>query len=339
MHVLLLDDTGAIGLGETHGQRSAVEAFLADLAPALAGVAASPTAVAEVTRRGPYGARRAGGGVSVESRAASVLDIAAWDLLARRQGVSLADALGSRRRDTVPTYLTCSAADQAAFRDDPAGLVRDVAADGFTLMKVWPFAAGGDPAAGLEWVRGLVDRGIGVAIDLVGTTGSADPAAFCQLLDPLGLTWIEDPLPDDALAGLPRLAASLSTPICTGERLAGIDAFTRLIDGGGLGFCHIDVAWCGGVTTVHEVAALAHTRGLPLALHDFSGPVALATSLHLGQAVPGQVVVESSRQSARYAAIASALPPLQAESSPLGPGHGMELTRAYLAGATRRRLL
>ncbi len=136
------------------------------------------------------------------------------------------------------------------FRDDP-GLATAVLIGGGHRA----FSAGWD----LEWVRGLVDRGIG-GDDLVGNAGRLW-AAFTELLDPLGLTWIEDPLPDDALAGLPRLAASLSTPICTGERLAGIDAFTRLIDGGGLGFCHIDVAWCGGVTTVHEVAALATPEG------------------------------------------------------------------------------
>ncbi len=338
LHVSLRDDAGGHGLGETHGQRSAVAALLADLAPALSGIAAAPAAIAEVTSRGPYGVRRAGGGVSVESRAASALDIAAWDLQARREGVPLAQSLGERRREVVPTYVTCSESDQATFADDAPGLVRDVSSDGFTLLKVWPFSSARDVAAGVEWVRRLIDEGIGVAVDLVGAAGFGDAAAICGLLDPLGLAWIEDPLPDDAVAEIPQLAAALSTPICTGERLAGIDAFTRLIDGGGIGYCHLDVAWCGGVSTVRDVAPLVDSRGLVLALHDFSGPVALATSLHLGQHIPGEVIVESSRQAARYSAIASGLPHLQAESSPVGPGHGLQLNTTYLAGATRRQL-
>ena len=338
LHVVLRDDAGGCGLGETHGQRSAVEALLADLVPALIGVPAAPAAVGELTSRGPYGARRAGGGVSVESRAASALDIAAWDLHARREGVSLAASLGTRSRDTVPTYLTCTSADQAAFADDPAGLVASVAADGFTLMKVWPFAAGEDVDAGVDWVGRLVDEGLGVAVDLVGGAGCADAAAIARLLDPLGLAWIEDPLPNDALAAIPSLAETLSTPICTGEGLAGIDAFARLLDGGGVDYCHVDVAWCGGVSTAQGVAALVHGRGRSLALHDFSGPVALATSLHVGQHVPCEVVVECSRAAERYGAITEGLPALRGLTAPRGPGHGLELTRSYLEGATRRRL-
>lgn len=336
LHVLLRDDAGGVGLGETHGQRSAVAALLADLGPTLAGVAASPPAVADVACRGPYGAHRAGGGVSVESRAASALDIAIWDLCARREGVSLADAVGGLRRGSVPTYVTCTASDQATFADDPAALARGVFADGFALVKVWPFAAGRDLDADVDWVRRLVDEGIGVAVDLVGAVGLGDPMTICRLLDPLGLAWIEDPLPDTALAEIPGLARSLATPICTGERLAGSDAFARLIDGGGVGYCHIDVAWCGGVSTVIEVATLAHVRAIRLALHDFSGPVALAASLHLGQHVAGAVVVESARQSARYDAITSGLPQITAGTSAVGPGHGVKLTDAYLAGAVRR---
>jgi L-alanine-DL-glutamate epimerase-like enolase superfamily enzyme len=339
LHVLLRDDAGGVGLGETHGQRSAVAAFLADLGPALSGVEASPAAVADVASRGPYGARRAGGGVSVESRAASALDIAIWDLHARREGVSLVVALGGSHRDSAATYVTCRESDQVAFANDPAGLARDVSSDGFSLVKVWPFAAGRHIEADVDWVRRLADEGIGVAVDLVGGLGLGDPATVCGLLDPLGLAWIEDPLPDDALAMIPRLARSLTTPICTGERLAGIDAFARLVDGGGLGYCHVDVAWCGGISTAIEVATLAHSHGVRLALHDFSGPVALTTSLHLAQHVAADIVVESSRQSARYDAIVSGLPPLRANSSAVGPGHGAELTDAYLAGAIRQQVM
>ena len=193
LHVLLRDDAGSVGLGETHGQRSAVAALLADLGPTLAGVAASPAAVADVASRGPYGAHRAGGGVSVESRAASALDIAIWDLCARREGVSLADAVGGLRRSAVPTYVTCTASDQATFADDPAALAREVFADGFALVKVWPFAAGRDLDADVDWVRRLVDEGIGVAVDLSVRSVSAIRWTICRLLDPLGLAWIGTP--------------------------------------------------------------------------------------------------------------------------------------------------
>ena len=106
--MLVADEHGCTGLGETHGHAGAVAALLAELGPALAGLAATPAAVAAVTAAGPYGSRRPGGPVSVESRAASALDIALHDLDARRRGLPLAAALGGVTRAVVPAYTTCT---------------------------------------------------------------------------------------------------------------------------------------------------------------------------------------------------------------------------------------
>ena len=338
LHVLVADEHGCTGLGETHGRAGAVAALLDELGPALAGLAATPAAVAAVAAAGPYGSRRPGGPVSVESRAASALDVALHDLDARRRGLSLAAALGGVAREVVPAYTTCTGADHEASLDDPAALARDVAADGFGLMKVWPFAPGRDRRADAERVRLVASQGLAVAVDLVGLFDGEEADALCRLLDPLGLAFIEDPLPDGVGPALAALARTLTTPICTGERLAGADAFSRLLDEGAPALVHVDVAWCGGVATAVEVAGLAHARGARLALHDVSGPVALATSAHVAAHVGGDVLVELSRQElrGRYGRIAAGVPTAAAEVRPSGPGHGVALTPAHVAAAVRR---
>jgi galactonate dehydratase len=48
----------------------------------------------------------------------------------------------------------------------------------------------------------------------------------------------------------------------------------------------VDVTWGGGITFGRRCAALAETRGLPIAFHDCSGPITLAASTHLALAVP-----------------------------------------------------
>jgi len=339
VHVLVADEAGTIGTGETHGHPAAVAALLGELGPALAGVAATPAAVAEVTMRGPYGGPRGGGHVSVESRAASALDVALHDLAARRAGVSLAALLGGTAGEVTP-YTTCVDADHDAVWSDPAGLARSVAGDGFRLVKAWPFTRGGDHAAAAERVAALAGQGVAVAVDLYGVLADDEAATVCRLLDPLGLAWIEDPVADGRDTLLADLVGRLATPVCAGERLAGPGAHAALLDAG-VEIVHVDLAWCGGVAMAVEVAGLVRAAGRRLALHDVSGPVTWAASLQLAQAVAVPVHVECARLAVagRYRGIAEDLPDPRTGRPPDGLGHGLELAPSYLAGAVAERVV
>ena len=339
LHVVVADELGTVGMGETHGHAAAVAALIGELAPALAGIAAVPPAVAEVTARGPYGGPRGGGHVSVESRAASALDIALHDLAARRSGRSLAAFLGGSAGRVTP-YTTCVDADHDAEWGDPEGLARSVAEDGFGLVKVWPFASGGDHVAKAGRVAAVCGRSVAVAVDLYGVLTVTEAATVCRLLDPLGLAWIEDPAPDDRRDLLTELAGELATPICAGERLAGVDAYAALL-ATGVDVIHVDLAWCGGVATALAVARLVRGAGRRLALHDVSGPITWAASLHAARASATPVYVECARLAVagRYRQIVDRLPDPRTGRPPEGLGHGLELSGSYLAGAAVVRVL
>jgi L-alanine-DL-glutamate epimerase-like enolase superfamily enzyme len=339
VHVLVVDEDGAVGTGETHGHPAAVLALLGEIASALTGLAATPAAVAEVTARGPYGGPRGGGHVSVESRAASALDIALQDLAARRAGVPLAALLGGSPGAVTP-YTTCVDADHDAVGTDPAALAQAVAGDGFRLLKVWPFTPGGDHAAVVGRVAALGGHGVDIAVDLYGVLGDDEATAVCRLLDPLGLAWIEDPAADGHEALLAALAEELATPVCAGERLAGPGAHTAVLRSG-VDIVHVDVAWCGGIGTALATAGQVRAAGRRLALHDVSGPIAWAASLQLAQAVAMPVHVECARLAVAgcYRRITEGLPDPRTGLPPDGAGHGLELAPSYLAGAAVERLL
>ena len=50
------------------------------------------------------------GAAGVETRAASAVDIALWDLFAKAHGRPVADMLGGRARSAICTYNTCAGA-------------------------------------------------------------------------------------------------------------------------------------------------------------------------------------------------------------------------------------
>lgn len=297
LHVVLRAADGATGLGETFWASGAVESYVHELlAPRVLGLSAgTPARIREECSKNIYGSRRAAGPASVETAAASALDIAAGDLAARREGAPLAGFLGGDHiREEVDTYNTCCDPDHdwvvagdgphwdyTAYLEDPRGLAEELLADGFTLMKVFHFKPGENLDEGIELVREAASLpGMSVAVDLYDQFNEEEGGRLARALDDLGLAWIEDPFTPTTVQDLTELARTLATPICSGESLAGRAAFLRLASEGGVGLLHCDISWSGGVSGALEAAAAAADGGLPITFHDCTGPIAWATGIH-----------------------------------------------------------
>ncbi len=167
-------DQGLRGLGETFFNAAAVETFIHDdLAHQLLG--RDPLAIDAISRDlVQYVGFRSTG---VESRAASAIDIALWDLFGKAAGMPLVQMLGGWTRSRVRTYNTCAGdrymrkaetqssrnwgisqqTSQTAvtgFDDLNDFLIRadDLAesllAEGITAMKIWPFDSAAEKTRG-----------------------------------------------------------------------------------------------------------------------------------------------------------------------------------------------
>lgn len=99
-------DEGLVGLGETFRGAHAVAAHIHhSTAPYLLGQ--DPLAIdrhSAALLGGPVGFI----GNGVETRAASAVDIALWDLFGKSTGLPIHQLLGGASRDRIPVYNTCS---------------------------------------------------------------------------------------------------------------------------------------------------------------------------------------------------------------------------------------
>jgi len=351
LHVVLRAADGATGLGETFWASSAVESYVHDLlAPRILALSTgTPARIREECSKNIYGSRRGDGSASVETAAASALDIAAWDLAARREGLPLAGFLGGEHiRKEVDTYNTCCDPDHdwvaagdgphwdfTASIDDPRGLSEGLLADGYTLMKVFHLEPGKNVEEGIELVREAASvPGMSVAVDLYDQFDREEGTRVARALDGLGLAWIEDPFTPTTDRDLAELARTLATPLCSGESLAGGAAFRRLASAGGIGLLHCDISWSGGVSGALEAAAAAADSGLPITFHDCTGPIAWAAGIHVASRTPNVAHVESVRTLVRgaYGAIAHGFPSIvRGRVAAQGSGHGCALTVAHRA--------
>jgi len=90
---------------------------------------------------------------------------------------------------------------------------------------------------------------------------------YCRALEPLDLTWIEEPLDAYDAEGHAELARALDTPIATGEMLTSFAEHARLIEAGAADFVQPDAPRVGGVTPFLQVLQLMEYKGLALAPH------------------------------------------------------------------------
>ncbi|MFI7582103.1 mandelate racemase/muconate lactonizing enzyme family protein [Kocuria sp. M1N1S27] len=222
----------------------------------------------------------------VATQALAAVDVALWDLKAKRAGLPLAKLLGAHR-DSVRTYNTSGGFLHASLEEvqDRATRSLEEGIGGIKIKVGLP-----DSAEDLRRVAGVREH-IGWDVPLmVDANQQWDRATALRIgrrLEEFDLTWIEEPLDAYDAEGHAQLAAALDTPVATGEMLSSVAEHVRLIDTGACDIIQPDAPRVGGITQFLRLAALADQRGLGLAPH-----FAMEIHLHLAAAYPREPWVE-----------------------------------------------
>jgi galactonate dehydratase len=359
--VEVTDEEGVTGLGETYYLPGAVEAVLHELAAPLAlGMDASRI---EDVWQTLFACANFHGWAGAEMRAFSALDIALWDLLGKRTGLSVATLLGGRVRDSIRVYNTCVDAgphlDMQGWLERPGDLAEELHAAGFTGMKVWPWdrfapqiaselvtgpagwsamgPAGHDLepaqlAEGLACIEAIRDR-VGSTMDVMVEGHSRwdlnAAIAICRALEPYDVAWIEDAIQPTSAADLGRLARETRVPQAVSERLFGKWAYRDMLEAAAARVVLVDLVWTGGLTEARKIADLADAFHLPVVPHDCTGPVCLAASLQLCAHAPNAKVMEVVRGfvDGWYREVVDAPPEVAGGRAPIPdrPGLGLAL--------------
>jgi L-alanine-DL-glutamate epimerase-like enolase superfamily enzyme len=118
---------------------------------------------------------------------------------------------------------------------------------------------------------------------------SADEAIrAARAFQPFDLTWLEEPIIPDDVAGYARLVREGGLPVAAGENLRTLWEFKQLVASGGVTFPEPDVTNCGGITPFIKIAHLAEAYNLPVTSHG-----AHDVTVHLLAAVPNGAFLET----------------------------------------------
>lgn len=211
--------------------------------------------------------------------AASALDMAAWDALAKAAELPLCMLLGGsvgkvQAYNSNGLWLAAPEAvgaevpelrDEGGFRGLKLRLGRTRLRDDIAAIAAIRKAAGDDIALMADFNQGL---------------DMAEALARCNAIDDLGLSWIEEPILYENFAGAAKLAAQIKTPIQIGENFYGPRDLADALAAKACDFVMPDLMRIGGVTGWLRAAAIAGNAGVPMSTHlypEFSAHVMRVT--------------------------------------------------------------
>ena len=236
---------------------------LANLMPLLKGDAVAPL---DLDRK-LHGQFRLLGAKGVVGMALAGIDMAAWDALARAQGLPLIRLLGGEPRP-IPAYNSCGLG--LIGRKRAAAEAAQLAAPGFHAIKVRLGYA--DAKTDVEVVR-AVRRAAGPSVEVMSDYNQglsvAEALLRVEALAGEGLYWVEEPTAADDHAGHAQIRRKSRLRIQMGENWWGPHEMACCVAAGGSDFVMPDAMKIGGVTGWLRAAAIAETAGLPMSSHLF----------------------------------------------------------------------
>ena len=279
-------DDGHAGIGFSYSKRAggpAQYAHAREIADNLLGE--DPSDIGRVYQKLLWAGASVGrAGVAVQAIAA--LDIALYDLKAKRADLPLAKLLGAYR-DSVQTYNTSGGFLHAPLELIKASATESLAA-GISGIKIKV----GQPdtkidLARVSAVREFLGDDVPLMVDANQQWDRPTAMRIGRILEEFNLVWIEEPLDAYDAEGHAQLAAALDTSIATGEMLSSVSEHISLIEHRSVDILQPDAPRIGGITPFLRLAALADQAGLQLAPH-----FAMEIHLHLAAAFPREPWVE-----------------------------------------------
>ena len=278
-HVIVTEiqtDDGGAGHGfswtPTIGPQ-AVKALLDhDIAPFVTGLPANPETVWDALWKRLHEA--GGGGLTTIAMAG--VDLALWDLQARRAETSVTALLG-QRQESAEVYG--SGVNLHYTLEELVAQTERWVAAGHRAVKIKV----GKPdiredAERVAAVRSVLGPDRKLMIDANQRWDLPSALKALDVLTEYGLEWLEEPLRADDLWAYRRLRRHSPVPIALGENLHTIYRFRDFISAEAVDIIQPNIVRVGGITPFRRIAELARTnsiRVMPHLLPELSGQLAL----------------------------------------------------------------
>ncbi|KAL1595083.1 hypothetical protein SLS60_009770 [Paraconiothyrium brasiliense] len=224
------------------------------------------------------------------------LDIALWDLKARKLNVPIYQLLGGKVRSKLKVYAWIGG-------DRPADVETQALArkaQGFRAVKMnatedigWLDAPSALDSS-VERLKTVKDLGMDAGMDFHGRVHKPMAKQLAAALEPHRPLFIEEPLLSEHIGGIQALSNHTSIPIALGERLHSRWDVRPFLEGHCVDILQPDISHVGGISELKRIAAMCEAYDVALAPHCPLGPIALAANIQVDATVANFVIQEMS---------------------------------------------
>ncbi len=240
----------------------------------------------------------------------SAVESALWDLAGKALGLPVYQLLGGKFRDKVRVYMdTALYQSQLPKPEDFAASAKEAVDMGFTAVK-FDLDQANDPNKydRYNWTaspaelkrmydqmaaaREAVGPNIDICADMHGRYDAVTGMRVAKMLEPIGLMWLEEPIPAENIDAYKQITDSTSTPICAGENHYLAYGFREMLEIGAVNIIMPDLQKAGGLGEGLRIANLSNLYYVPFAPHMVASYLGAMASAHVCAAVPNFMILE-----------------------------------------------
>ena len=295
-------DAGIHGWGEAYSQYdrdTAVRAQLEALGPYMAG--RSPFDIKHFTQFAfdDYAARRG----SVELFCAiSGIEQAMWDIVGKACKQPVYNLLGGKVREKIRVYANGWSYGMKE-PGDYARAAEKVVKMGFTAMKFDPLPSPWRTYIPKEHerravrvvkaVRDAVGPDVDILIEQHRRLAPMHAIRLDKQLAQFDLYWMEESCQAEYPDELAQIRREIGVPMVIGEATYTKTGFRPLLEKHSADILNADVACCGGILELKEIAAMAESFLVAMSPHNYNSTlVALASTVHASATMPNFIITE-----------------------------------------------
>mgnify|MGYP003321624095 FL=1 len=236
-----------------------------------------------------YNLLRDSGQKGMPIQALSGIDIALWDILAKKAKLPLYQLLGGKTNNKIPVYgygmmLQKKTVEELCelFKKE----ANQIKEKNFKAMKMKVGLGPKDDLKLVSAVREAIGDNFKLMVDANHAYNKNDALYVGRGLDEMDIYWFEEPVAPEDYDSYKELKEKLKTNIAGGEAEFTKYGWNQLIKNNCIDIAQPEVCGLGGITEYLKISALAQANFIPIVNHVWGSALSVAVNLHLLTSLP-----------------------------------------------------
>ena len=236
-----------------------------------------------------YNLLRDSGQKGMPIQALSGIDIALWDILAKKAKLPLYQLLGGKTNSKIPVYgygmmlQKKSVEELCELFKKEANQIKE---KNFKAMKMKVGLGPKDDLKLVSAVREAIGDNFKLMVDANHAYNKNDALYVGRGLDEMDIYWFEEPVAPEDYDSYRELKDKLKTNIAGGEAEFTKYGWNQLIKNNCIDIAQPEVCGLGGITEYLKISALAQANFIPIINHVWGSALSVAVNLHLLTSLP-----------------------------------------------------